>query len=168
MAQTSAAQAERMVVALDGWAAAWRAAHRETCETGIAQGDLPDADLDARMRCLQREQREVAATIALLAEADDALVRRTALLVDGLPRTGECLLATGEGADVRPAAAEQVAALEDRLAEARAQFDAGRYGDARDRLEPIVDEVRAVDHPPLLADVLALQGRVVQELGDLA
>ncbi|MCY0988276.1 tetratricopeptide repeat protein [Nannocystis sp. ILAH1] len=80
----------RVGVRLDAYAAAWAAAHRDTCEdTAVRKEQSPEL-LELRMACLEGRRHALAETVALLREAEAPTLTRAIEAVEGLPAIEPC------------------------------------------------------------------------------
>jgi tetratricopeptide (TPR) repeat protein len=142
---------------LDHFAAAWTGQAQAHCEAA-RRGD---AD---REQCLERRRVELRALVDVFARADVATVEHASGAVERLRDPALC-------ADPEALAAEQALAplpanralaaavwtLRERLASVRFLELAGRFDEGLQRAGPLVDEARALGHPPVLAEALLLQ-----------
>jgi tetratricopeptide (TPR) repeat protein/predicted Ser/Thr protein kinase len=160
-ATTSFARVDR---ALDGWAQAWTETREAQCEAAAREHDDP-ALARARRTCLEQQRRAVEVLTSQLARADVDTVDRAVEAVARLPAPSEC--STAELLDgPTPPSAELLADIEPvqlELAAARALRELGRPD--LDAVARLVEQARALEHPPLLAEVLAEQGRAEIEGG---
>src|SRR5690606_27073036 len=83
--------------ALDAHAAAWTLAHARVCEATRVHGHQSEADMAARMRCLDARRADLRQTVDLLARADADLVERAVTIAYGLRDPSACV--TRSGAD---------------------------------------------------------------------
>jgi eukaryotic-like serine/threonine-protein kinase len=154
---------------LDAYAEAWVEGHGQACEATTVRGEQSSAILDARMACLHRAQSELEATTRLLRELDERTVVRALELVEELPHLERCadvdaLLAEApppEDPTVRAAVEE----ARERLAEAKLLHRIGRYDEALVAVQLIHRDAEPLAHPPLTAEVTALEGEVLEALG---
>ena len=145
---------------LDAFGAAWSRMHDEACRATVIEGRQSDALLDARMACLDQSLQEVDALTRVLATSSTwvGLSRRP---TSGLTPVSSCADARGllgpvaASADQRP----QVAALRTRLAEARARWAAGDYGDGYRQIVDLVADAESAAHAPTLAETWLLRAR---------
>ncbi|HWB75186.1 MAG TPA: tetratricopeptide repeat protein, partial [Nannocystaceae bacterium] len=148
---------QRASAGLDEYGMHWQASHRETCLAAQAHA------LDARMGCLQRAHASVDALGDLLVVADEAIARNAVKAVEGLPNLQRCDRIAADASDPfaphDPASSEDVRVALDELARVEATLAAGRHADALAPAEALVAEARALDHGPLLAESLFVQGR---------
>jgi tetratricopeptide (TPR) repeat protein len=155
---------------LDRRVADWTAMRTQACEATRVRGEQSEALLDRRMACLDRHLGEVEALVgALTASPAPEVVDRAVRAVLRLRPLDECADAEALMAAVPlprdPAQRATIAALEDRLARARAAFDLGRYADAKQQYVAIVAEARTLGYAPVLAEALYRMGRTDVDLG---
>ncbi len=68
----------------------WNAAYVDACEATHVRGDQSEAVLDARMSCLAGRLDEFSALVDVLERAETAVVERSLVAVQGLPRLRRC------------------------------------------------------------------------------
>jgi tetratricopeptide (TPR) repeat protein/predicted Ser/Thr protein kinase len=162
---------ERTEHALDAYAKAWAAMHEQACEATTVRGEQSATVLDLRMACLHRAAVDLHATVDALADADADVVQEAHELVAGLRPLSRCADIEALTQDVEPPLPEQAPAVEAtrvRLAEARAQLEAGRYAQAQAALEAAQGLVGAVEYGPVHTEVTLLRGRLRQVQGEYA
>ncbi|MEM6293784.1 MAG: serine/threonine-protein kinase [Myxococcota bacterium] len=123
-----------------------------------------------RAACLAEAHAAFASTVDTLLTPADAVHRSVPDLLAELPRLERC----GDqdwlqSKSARAPTAEHVAAqhaLELELASIVPLRAAGRFDDARARLEALLARATELDHGPTLARVHALEGAVLEDLGD--
>ncbi|HWQ29245.1 MAG TPA: tetratricopeptide repeat protein [Dehalococcoidia bacterium] len=155
--------------ALDGYGRGWAAMHREACEATRVRGEQSEELLDLRMLCLDRRLKEARALTALLAAADDKIVRQAVKAVGGLPDLAQCASAAELLARDRPPAdpalrtrGEEVRA---RIAEAGALHLAGKLREALRVAEEASARADALPDRPLRAAALYRLGALLGRLG---
>jgi hypothetical protein len=116
---------DRIDRALASFRTSWVATERRVCEATRVHHVQSDALLAARMQCLDDRRRDAVAVAGVLASADAGVVDDFATLLDGLGSVDACASVRASGAQEPQGSA--VAALRDRLAEAKALDEAGRY-----------------------------------------
>lgn len=156
---------------LEGYAAEWRAMHRDACIANHVTGTQSDALLDRRMACLDARRVGLAATTELLASGDESAIDHAFELLAKLRPLAPCgdpaaLEAALEPLD-DPSLAAPVEAARTELARARVLFDAGRHPEALELAQPALAEAYRLEYPPLLVEALALTGRIRLRLGPL-
>jgi tetratricopeptide (TPR) repeat protein len=161
---------DEIVRRLDAYATRWIDAHTEACRAAQAPAPEHARLLDRRMHCLERRRGELAAVARVLAEADSDVAAKAIDAVRGLGSVSACLDdAVLRGRTPLPPTEEQRAAVDDvraRLDRARALVVAGRYADARELTGDLEAAARDAGYAPLLAEALALDGKLTGELGD--
>ena len=160
---------ERVAGGLDRWADAWAAAHLDACRSHL-RGEQSAALLDLRMVCLQRRRGELSALVDRLAQADAATVIAAVSAIDELTPLARCSDAAALTAAIPPPedpqAAARVAALRDRIAEARAAGSTRKHADGLAIAREVVAEAQALAYRPLLAEALAARGFLEDGSGD--
>jgi tetratricopeptide (TPR) repeat protein len=148
--------------ALDTYAGEWVAMYGEACEATRVRGDQSEAALDLRMRCLDRRQGELAALLAVFAEADVKTVTHALEASDALKPVASCGdldgLASAHMIPEDPRIRGTVALLRDQIARARALRHAGHYDQALPLARDADARARALDYPPLQAEALLQLG----------
>lgn len=146
---------------LDRYATSWTAMYTDACEDTRIRGEQSEEGLDLRMACLRQRQREMKATVDLLAHADEKTVDKGIEAAAALTPVDSCADAVSLRAPFAPPKSEpQRRAVDDlrrKLAELQAAERAGRpeaYAMATDA----VDESAKVDYPPLHAEALWWKG----------
>ena len=124
------------------------------------------------MSCLDGSRGALRALTDLLSHADDSVVVGAVDAAHALPSIERCADVTALRAVVPlptdTAARARVAAIETRLAEAKAFADTGQWTEARRRIVPIVEDARTAGYEPLLADALDARAWLEGQLGDPA
>ncbi|MEX1362547.1 MAG: serine/threonine-protein kinase, partial [Nannocystaceae bacterium] len=146
---------------LDVYDDQWRTMHRDACEATHLRGEQSDELLDLRMACLRRRGTQMRATVQVLMEADAEVVENAVEAVAKLPSVEVCadldalraIVPLPEAADDR----REVEQLEDRLADAYASLNAGRFAPAAEAAEQVAEGARALGYAPLLAEALITQ-----------
>jgi tetratricopeptide (TPR) repeat protein len=167
----AADEAATVIARLDAHGAAWVAGQRRACEDTRVRRLYDESTLALRMDCYAAHLRRLGAVVDTLSRADAAMVERA---LDAVARLGP-RAACDDVAALRqqvppptdPAQRDKVVALGRRLDELEGVYAAtGASPGLRDQLAAVVDEVRAVDHPPLLARALVELAGIGQFLGD--
>jgi tetratricopeptide (TPR) repeat protein/tRNA A-37 threonylcarbamoyl transferase component Bud32 len=169
----SALAAARAVEAtLDAYGAAWAAMRTEACEATRLRGEQSDELLDLRMQCLEDRRLELGERVAVLAAADEQVLRNAGPLVSSLPSLAPCASAAALRARQRPAADPASRAKHEatsrQIARARALGEASKYRDALPVARGAVEQARALGYAPLLARALNELGLVLTVQNDLA
>jgi serine/threonine protein kinase/tetratricopeptide (TPR) repeat protein len=162
---------ERVQSLLDAYGEAWVAMHREAC-VATADGVQSAELLDRRMACLSARLGQLDAWTRVLAEADAELVQRAVEATAHLDPIDQCADAEALEAEYAEPADPSIAARVDEL---RVQLDrvialeaAGRWDDAIVEVEPLLDDVLALDYPPLQAEVRLRAGSLHEKKGNYA
>ncbi|RKH95738.1 serine/threonine protein kinase [Corallococcus sp. AB038B] len=162
--------AGRVAAVLDGYARSWSQQHTDACRATLVEGTQPEALRVERVVCLERRREDTRAVVALLSTADVPLVEKSLSLVNALPALDECADVAKLGEQQRlpesPAERAEVERLEALLSEVKVLVDGGRLPQARARLEPLVEAVRATRYAPLMARLQLQQGWMREQLGD--
>jgi tetratricopeptide (TPR) repeat protein/predicted Ser/Thr protein kinase len=156
---------------LDQYTRAWGAMRTDACEATRRRGDQSEEVMELRMECLDRRREEVRALVDVLAHADAQVMGRAKEAVDKLSGLDECRNAEALRQVIRPPASHEahtrVAALRARIAEASARYKAARYAEGRQIAERAVNDARALEYAPVLAEALEVRGQLEWRLGDL-
>lgn len=141
---------------LDGYAQQWREKHTEICEATRVTQTQTEEDMGLRMRCLDSCRRELRATVGVLAGPRGYPLEEVGAFVTRLPRLSRCDELDALGVALPPPDDEQVAmaveSLRDRLAESRANTELGRSSEWLDELEQHLEQAKALDYGPLVAE----------------
>jgi eukaryotic-like serine/threonine-protein kinase len=161
---------ERLARIFDAHARDWQTMHVDACRETRVHGRQSDAMLDQRMACLDTRLAELGGTVALLVEASDPTMLDRRLPAAGrMQPVADCADPGALGAYAPPSAIEDRTAA-DTLRVAMITIEIARRGGQLTGLGPRVDDVlaqaRALDHPPLLSAVLFVASRVHSDLGD--
>ncbi len=158
------AAAEHVTASLDGYAAAWTAAHTQACEATAVRREQSQELLDRRMACLGERKLALRALVGVLAAADAAVVEKAVQAVAGLPRLEPCAELSYLQARVRPPedveAAAQALQIREQLSRAQALALAGKLTGAAQLLEPAVARAETLAYGPVLAEALRLRGEL--------
>jgi len=161
---------QRVQQHLDEYTDAWIAEHTEVCEATAVRGEQGEEVQALRMGCLHERRSHLRATVDVLAHADAEVVENAVRAVASLPRLSRCAdvdaLETEVPPPEDPAVAEQVAALDERLATAVAESLAGKYREGLARTDAVVAEAMALGYEPLLARAWLRQGQLQEQVGD--
>jgi tetratricopeptide (TPR) repeat protein/predicted Ser/Thr protein kinase len=153
---------------LDAYAQGWVATATETCEASRVRGELSEQMYDLRTRCLQDRLQALGALTNRFATLED---------VDAAPKGARSLPAVDTCTD--PAVltamvgvppediATDVEQIRQQLADVRAADDLGQYQAAAEALPPLTEAAAALEHRPLQAEALYLQGRVARRMKTL-
>jgi serine/threonine protein kinase len=154
---------------LNGYAQRWARMYRETCE-GSERGEQSAEVLDLRMTCLQERLGGLRALTDVFKEANGEVVENAVSAVNNLSSLDRCADVPLLRSVVRPpedsATRARVEALRHRLAAVKALFDAGRYREGLKDAPRLVDEARALDYQPVVAEALELMGTMYHKEND--
>ena len=148
--------AERVVVAFDAYAEAWREGYEDACRATRVVGSQSEAMLDKRMACLQRRRIAASALARVLAEADAEVLRKAVSATADLPAFEPCADASILAAEVPPPQTEtqreRVDALLEELAEVEALLAAGRVEASHRAATEIAEQADEIGYAPLIAE----------------
>jgi hypothetical protein len=152
---------ERVAQMLDGYAAGWSDASRESCE---ASGPVASVVTNPRAACLDRRRAELGAMTDVLAHADAKVVRRAIAAVDSLARVDGCAdlvaLRAAPAPPADPSLRARVDQLTGRLLALRAGAAAGHDWQSLEPIGALVEDVRAAGYDPLIAEALLVDARI--------
>jgi serine/threonine protein kinase len=155
----------------DPFAAGLRDQSVEACRATRVRGTQSDALLDLRMRCLDRRLTEFEETSSVLAKVQgpEALDRAVSGAAQ-LPPLADCAdvnaLQHSTQLPSRPEARAKAEALSRKIDQVSARERAGALQDLPASARALVEEARALDHPPTLSNALAALARVQMTVGD--
>jgi eukaryotic-like serine/threonine-protein kinase len=148
--------------ALDAYATALAGMYRQACEAEPAAGGAQEVATQ-RIGCLDERAADLGALVDAFAHADATVVRRAVAATLALPPLDSCANARtikALAAPADPALRTRVQALRSRLATLWAMAAAGQDWQALKPVATLVDQIRAANHEPLLAEALIVQGRI--------
>jgi tetratricopeptide (TPR) repeat protein len=155
---------------LDAYAQRWVAMHRDACEATHRREEQSEHLRDLRMQCLGERLARMKALADVLARADDKVlsnaVQAAYALVDVTGCADARALTTGVPApeeSIRP----KVEALSERLSQANARLDAGKYADGLRIAAAVLEEAQPLGYRPLEAEAYWLKGELLHRTGDL-
>ncbi|MCA9707479.1 MAG: tetratricopeptide repeat protein, partial [Myxococcales bacterium] len=161
---------ERLEPRLDEYADAWATEHTEACEATWERGEQSEEEMSLRMGCLRERSQQLRATVNELADADATVVEHAVRSVASLPRLERCrdleALRTEVQPPEDPVVADQVAALEELLVEAKAKMAAGKYAEGLRVVNEVVEQGAGLHYEPLMARAWLLQGQLRDGTGD--
>jgi len=169
--KSAAEIATRLDAALDDYSGAWLAMRKTACEATRVRGEQSETLLDARMDCLDRKRDELRALTQNLADADKPAAMGAVRAGLGLTPIATCADVAALTAPVRPPAdaiRDQVAAERRELATVKALRLLGRIKQAAARVDAIAPRAKAIGYRPLEAEVLLVQGDLIDRAGDTA
>ncbi len=160
--------ARRLQPLLGGYAGAWSAMRRETCEAH-QRGEQSAALLDLRMACLDRRRAGLVALADLLVRADADVVERGVEAAQSLPALAGCADVAALTAALPlpddPARADAIHSARTRLAEIGALASAGRFTAATAAAEQTLALAERLDYAPLVAESALTVGTIALEQG---
>jgi tetratricopeptide (TPR) repeat protein len=162
----------RVDASLSRFASRFVAARRDACEATQIRGEQSAEAMDLRIACLDRGRVALGAFVDVLARADAEVTGVAVRASEALPDPDECAdLERLRNAALRPddpALRDEVSALRDALAKARALQQSTRIDDAAAALaEPLARAVE-IGWPPLVAEARDLEGTIAIARGDAA
>lgn len=168
LASTSSEQAERVVSAVDEYAASWSYARRDACEATVVRKEQPAEVMDRRIACLERRKVELVAFVEVLersagTRADDALLASRRLVP-----VATCDAGTLRESGVPDALADAVRDTRAEIAKAATLRFTGRYVDAADAASKAVAAARDTGFAPAVAESLIEEARIRLASGDAA
>lgn len=157
---------------LDDYAGRWVEAQRNACEDTRLRGVQSDVMLDRKSTCLARRMEAFDALVAVLEEADAAVVERAAGAVSRLPSLASCANTEFVLAQVEPPTgpelASRVADIREALARVDALHAAGKYSEALRSAQNALQWAEQVEYAPVRAEALFWVGSVFESLGRYA
>ncbi|WP_164013456.1 serine/threonine-protein kinase [Pyxidicoccus trucidator] len=155
---------EKVAGFLDAHASQWRTLRTEACVTSHEQ---PASNVWQTAACLDARLWQLAAVTGVLKQADAQTVRNSRRLVMSLEGLTGCRDAPELATRPQPPEALQprVDAARRKLAEARAETDAGRYAQGLALTSALLKDLQDLDYKPLEAEVLLAHGELLH-LGD--
>ncbi|MHB8879428.1 MAG: serine/threonine-protein kinase, partial [Myxococcaceae bacterium] len=161
---------EEAARAVDLYTAAWVTERRQACEAARSRGDdaaSSDEALGHRMVCLGRRLDDVQALGRLFVKADPEVVERAVPAALALPSLSGCAAPAASSRPSRDAASEEQAGLlRQKLADAKARLDAGKYAEGLALARESVDTARRLDDHAAEAEALYLVGALKLKTGD--
>ncbi|MEM6990352.1 MAG: tetratricopeptide repeat protein, partial [Myxococcota bacterium] len=159
---------QRAQARLDTYADEWVSMHGDACEATAVRGEQSAELLDMRMGCLQSATRDLAAVADVLADADAEVVEHIDRLLERLPPISRCADIDFLRAEVpppHPSEVEQVAAIDEALARARAAKAAGRVGPALEHAIEAETLAHEVEYPPIRTRSALTHGAMLEAAG---
>jgi eukaryotic-like serine/threonine-protein kinase len=149
---------------LERYAASWVSMRTDACEATRLRGEQSEEGLDLRMACLRQREKEMAATLDLLAHADTKAVDHAVEAAAQLPPVELCSDVASLRAPFAPPRGEaQTRAVDDlrkKLADVEALVTMERSDDAAPAASALVDEAAELGYEPVQAEALLTRGRV--------
>ncbi|HLK90337.1 MAG TPA: serine/threonine-protein kinase [Polyangia bacterium] len=156
--------------ALTSYARNWADMYRENCEATHIRKDQSEEVLDLRTSCLQERLAGFHALTEVFADATGEVVENAVSATNQLPTLDRCADVPTLRAVVRPpddpSVISKVGDLRKRVAELKAQFDAGRWKQSLSQVPGLVARARGVGYQPLVAEALALNGNLLSTTDD--
>jgi tetratricopeptide (TPR) repeat protein/predicted Ser/Thr protein kinase len=159
----------QVTTALDRYAETWAKAHTEACRATRILGQQTEAELEARMICLEQRLQDAGALIDTLAAPASGAVARSVTAVTRLPDVAACAdlpvlrqiiaLPTDAGARAR------LGELIQRLSVAGGRYNTGSFAQALDLTSAIVSEAHTLGYLPFEAQAELQQGSIEATLG---
>ena len=153
---------------LNQFAVDWSQSRGEACRATEVRHEQSQAMLDRRMLCFDRRLRERNAVIKLLHSADAKAVAETGDILSTIDPVSRCNdLESLTSLRVDPVAESRradFARIDEQLAQANVQFEAGRYASAFDVAQLGLKQAEALDHPWQLARAHYVVGRSAEPL----
>jgi eukaryotic-like serine/threonine-protein kinase len=155
---------ETVTRALTRYAQSWTSMYQETCEATHVRHEQSSEVLDLRMACLQDRLNGFRALTDVFGDASGEVVENAVSATNALASLDRCADVPTLRAVIRPpddqATATKVGQMRRRLADLKARLDAGRWKEALAEGPKVVAEARSVRYQPVLAESLALLGKI--------
>jgi tetratricopeptide (TPR) repeat protein len=150
--------------ALTTYAQSWANMHKDACEATEVRREQSAEVLDLRMSCLHERLGGMKALTDVFNDASGEVVENAVTAANSLASLDRCADIPLLRAVVRPPedpeTHNRVTALRQRLAELKAQFDAGRWRDGAKKASGLVAQAREIRYQPLVAEALKLLGLI--------
>ncbi|HEY3448990.1 MAG TPA: tetratricopeptide repeat protein [Myxococcales bacterium] len=159
----------RISKSIDGWLGSWSRMRVDACLATRQRGEQSEELLDLRMACLDRRLVEVDVLVTVLSTADATAVEHASEAVAALGDLQECADLSRLSAAVRapsPKIRPAVEAVRAKLAESKANRDAGRYLKAVEVAKAALGEAKPLAYPPVDAEVQLALGDAQAKIGD--
>jgi serine/threonine protein kinase/tetratricopeptide (TPR) repeat protein len=152
--------------ALDAWAREWAAERTEVCAARRIRREASPRATSLRIACLERRLAEFRTLTSALETADADLVAQATVTVNQLTPVSSCrnLPLLESRATLAPTAEQDVQRLEQQLLEGWVLTHAGRFVDARARIEPAVEKARLLGVAAFEAEAMLCLGELEAEL----
>ncbi len=155
---------ETVTRALTKYAQSWSSMYRETCEATHVRHEQSEDVSDLRMSCLQDRLAGFRALTDVFTDATGEVVENAVSATNALASLDRCADVPTLRAVIRPpddqATATKVEQMRRRLADLKARLDAGRWKEALAEGPKVVAQARSVQYKPVLAEALALLGKI--------
>jgi serine/threonine-protein kinase len=147
----------------------WLAAYADACEATVVRGEQSAEVLDLRMACLNDDLDSVAALTRVLTKADATVVGHAVAAAGHLDDLGRCAdlhrLRSTPPLPADPIIRRSIAEQFERLTEAGALYEAGRYGASQTVIDKVVDVAEHANYCPLTSRALAAKGLNLVQVG---
>jgi eukaryotic-like serine/threonine-protein kinase len=152
---------ERVEREVDGYVRAWLDARRAAC-LATHRGEQSAELLDRRIACLDRRLEGLHAFTRVLRDADADVVQHAVAAALELPSLSDCADAESLLSAIAPPEAlePEMHAIRSEIDVAATMRRTGRWSEALERLEPAVEQARALEHAPLVAEALIERARL--------
>ena len=148
--------------ALTTYALGWTSMYKDACEATHVRGEQSAEVLDLRMSCLHERLGGFRALTDVFSEANGEVVENSVSAANSLATLDRCADIPLLRAVVRPpedpSMIVRVTELRTQLADAKAQYDAGRWKVMIEKGPTLVGQARALGYQPLISESLALVG----------
>jgi eukaryotic-like serine/threonine-protein kinase len=162
----------RIVGELDAWSDAWLQARQQACEAAQRSGSVEATDASFRGACLDAALRRLDALVRVLASADEAMIEKALGAVQRLPKAESCEDARSWRQSVPvpddPSKREPVEALRVDTADVLALMETGLLDRALALADELLERAHEIDYEPAVAEVAAIRGGVLLQLGRYA
>jgi eukaryotic-like serine/threonine-protein kinase len=142
---------------LTAFAEAWQASYDRACRS---------ANAGPQLRCLEHARASMHALVDALREADAEVIERSATAASRLPAPSSCALALTGPVEPTTEIADEVERARAALAVADALAELGRFADARDAAQVVLDDAASLGYPALLAEARFAVGVHTMGSGD--
>jgi tetratricopeptide (TPR) repeat protein len=149
---------------LDGFEADWLAMRKDSCEATHVRGEQSENVLALRNACLDRKLEGVAALVNAFSHPDAAAVDRAAgAAPDGLDECADtaALLGVADKLPKDPDARRAIEGIRAQFPVTRALMTAGRWREAVDGAEKLLEKARETGHEPSIAEAMSWVARAV-------
>jgi serine/threonine protein kinase/tetratricopeptide (TPR) repeat protein len=157
--------------ALTNYTHAWTSMYKETCEAAVVNKVQSLDVMDLRMDCLNERLAGLRALTDVFSDASGEVVENAVSAANALASLDRCADVPVLRAVLKPpddgGTKQKVDDLRKRLADLKARFDAGRWGDASKEGPRLVSEAHAIGYKPLIAEALAQEGTMLLRSNDL-
>ena len=149
---------QRVEPLLQSYADEWAASYDATCADTRVHGRQPVADMELRLACLREARAELVALVDLVAEGDPEVLRQAVELSVRLRPLDQCeevsRLRDRKLLPADPELAQQVELARGRLARATTLDRAGRWRQAGQTANEVLETAQALEFVPLQAEAM--------------